>query len=118
MIREINELQRKVIKNEILIGIFISILFAVVFSLKVSASYLIGTIVSLANFIISVYAFDKWLGKKNYYILISSLFRVIFVGAVAVLFINNFKLLVAYLLAYVIHLICMSSSVVSKKGSA
>ena len=68
--------------------------------------------------IMSVYIFNKWLGKKNCYILISSLFRVIFVGVVAIPLINNLKLLVAYLLAYIVHLICMSSSVVSKKGSA
>lgn len=118
MIVEINELQRKVVKYEIFVGVFISILLAVIFSFKVSASYLLGTIVSLANFIMSVYVFNKWLGKKNCYILISSLFRVIFVGVMAIPFINNLKLLIAYLLAYIIHLICMSSSVVSKKGSA
>lgn len=118
MINEMNKLQVDISKRDAINGLIISIIIALIFSVKVAVVYLIGVCISILNFNISSYAINKWMTNKQSLIVIITFVRIFLVSLFTLFFINDMKLVLAYVFGFISHYINLIYCTISRKGSA
>lgn len=117
MSKEMNKLQSKITKYDMLSGLFMSLIIVVIFSVQVALVYILGVIIGNINFISSVYVTNRWL-LNNKILLLTTTFARIFIAAVMVVpFVRTPKLLIAYLVGFLTHYLVLICCSINKKGS-
>ena len=117
MSKEMNKLMAKVTKYDMICGLFLSLIIGVVLNREIALAFLLGIIVAMVNYIVSVYATTKWMTKKPSKMLITTILRIFFVTICAVPFTYNFEPILAYLLGFTLHFILLGYCIISEKGS-
>lgn len=120
MSKEMNNLKAKVTKYDMTSGLFMSLIIGLIFSYKPAIVYLLGVIVAMLNFQVSVYVTDNWTFKENRkgLVLITTIFRIFLVAAIIIPFRNNVELLIGYLAGIITHYPVLIYCTLKKKGSA
>ncbi|WP_297712410.1 ATP synthase subunit I [Clostridium sp.] len=122
MTEDLNKIVKSVAKNDLISGIVLFLIFVFLGKYKSGAILLVGTIVSMVNFIVSAFATNKFLrkSKKNKSILffLSYLIRIVSIVAIAVVFSKKISYLLAFLIGFFIHyIILVITTIKVQKGS-
>ena len=122
MTEDLKKLVKSVAKNDLISGIVLFLIFVFLGQYKSGAILLVGTIVSMVNFIVSAVITNKFLSKskKNKAILfyLSYLIRIVSIVAIAVVFSNKMSYLLAFLIGFLIHyIILVITTIKVQKGS-
>lgn len=117
MSKEMNKLETKITKYDIVIGLFMSLIIALIFSYKIAIVYLLGIMIGMLNFLVSSYSTRRWLSVSKTLILTTSLARVVIVVMVILPFIHHIQLVLAYLVGFIMHYLVMIYCTLSMKGS-
>ena len=122
MAEDLKKLVKSVAKNDLMSGIVLFLILVFLGQYKSGAILLVGTIVSMVNFIVSAVITNKFLSKskKNKAILfyLSYLIRIVSIVAIAVVFSNKMSYLLAFLIGFLIHyIILVITTIKVQKGS-
>ena len=122
MTEDLNKIVKSVAKNDLISGIVLFLIFVFLGQYKSGAILLVGTIVSMVNFIVSAFITNKFLNKpkKNKSILfsLSYLIRIVSIVAIAVVFSKKISYLLAFLIGFIIHYIMLVITTIKvQKGS-
>ncbi len=122
MTEDLNKIVKSVAKNDLMSGIVLFLILVFLGQYKSGAILLVGTIVSMVNFIVSAFATNKFLrkSKKNKSILffLSYLIRIVSIVAIAVVFSKKISYLLAFLIGFFIHyIILVITTIKVQKGS-
>ena len=122
MTEDLNKIVKSVAKNDLISGIVLFLIFVFLGQYKSGAILLVGTIVSMVNFIVSAVITNKFLSKskKNKAILfyLSYLIRIVSIVAIAAVFSNKMSYLLAFLIGFLIHyIILVITTIKVQKGS-
>ena len=79
MSKEMNKLMSKVTKYDMTCGLFMSLIIGAVLNRQIALAFLLGISIATVNYIVSVYAITKWLEKKPFRVLITTILRIFFV---------------------------------------
>mgnify|MGYP004532358445 FL=1 len=111
MTKELNIIVKSVAKNDLISGIILFLILVLLGQYKIGAILLVGSIVSMINFIVSAIVTNGFLNKpqKNKTILfpMSYLIRIVSIVAIAVVFSNKISYLLAFLIGFFIHYIIL-----------
>ena len=118
MSKEMNKIQLRTVKNNLIITLFLSLIIGISFSFVIAVVFAIGSFVSLVNYLLLIYFLKKNLLKGKIKVIISSLLRIIIVAAMIIPFAHNYKLVISYLLGFTLHYIVMIYCTITQKGSA
>lgn len=116
MNKDMNKLKSKITKYDIGCGLFIFLFIGLFISKKTALIYMLGVVIALANFLISVYATYKWLGTRSDLLLITTMLRIFLVVACVFPFIHYIQLVMAYAAGLITHSIILICSSVKRKG--
>ena len=122
MTEDLNKIVKSVEKNDLISGIVLFLILVFLGQYKSGAILLVGTIVSMVNFIVSAVITNKFLSnsKKNKAILfyLSYLIRIVSIVAIAVVFSKKISYLLAFLIGFIIHYIMLVITTIKvQKGS-
>ena len=122
MTEDLNKIVKSVAKNDLLSGVVLFLILVLFGQYKSGSILLVGTIVSMINFIVSAVITNKFLNKpkKNKEILfpLSYLIRIVSIVAIAVVFSNKISYLLAFLIGFFIHyIILVITTIKVQKGS-
>lgn len=122
MTEDLNKIVKSVAKNDLISGSVLFLIFVFLGKNKSGAILLVGTIVSMVNFIVSAFITNKFLRKpkKNKSILfsLSYLIRIVSIVAIAVVFSKKISYLLAFLIGFIIHYIMLVITTIKvQKGS-
>ena len=95
MSKEMNNLERKITKYDMLVGLFMSLIISLVFSFK-------PAIVGMLNYLAISFSTKRWLHKNKILILTTSILRVLLVLIVILPFIHNIILVLSYLVGIIL----------------
>ena len=107
MSKEMNKLTVKITKYDMMSGLFMSLIIALVFSVKIALVYMLGIIVGNANFALSVYATNKWLMDNRIFLILITFFRIIAVAVMIIPFIHSIELVFAYIIGFLCHFLVL-----------
>ena len=111
MTKELNIIVKSVAKNDLISGIILFLILVLLGQYKIGAILLVGSIVSMINFVVSAIVTNKFLNEpqKNKAILfsVSYLIRIVSLVAIAVVFSNKISYLLAFLIGFFIHYIIL-----------
>ena len=91
MSKEMNNLERKITKYDMLVGLFMSLIISLVFSFKPAIVFFLGVIVGMLNYLAISFSTKRWLHKNKILILI-----------VILPFIHNIILVLSYLVGIIL----------------
>lgn len=117
MIMNMNKLERGISKIDICFGLLFSIVISIL-SLKVAMVFFIGVIVALINYLVRATIIRKFLLRQAWVVVLSSCVRIILISVVIIPFINDVKLIFAYLIGFLLHYISTVYCTIYRKGSA
>lgn len=119
MSNEMKKLIKDITIYDIIIGFIFSCILSLIFTLKIGLIFFLGTFVSLINFSASGIILEYCIPKnKRLFITISYFIRISVVLAIATLFINSFKTIVAYIIGYIFHFVLLTIYwIIHRKGS-
>ena len=122
MTEDLNKIVKSVAKNDLISGVVLFLILVLFGQYKSGSILLVGTIVSMINFIVSAVITNKFLNKpqKNKAILfpVSYLIRIVSIVAIAVVFSNKISYLLAFLIGFFIHyIILVITTIKVQKGS-
>ena len=122
MTKDLNIIVKSVAKNDLISGIILFLILVLLGQYKIGAILLVGSIVSMINFVVSAIVTNKFLNKpqKNKAILfsVSYLIRIVSIVAIAVVFSNKISYLLAFLIGFFIHyIILVITTIKVQKGS-
>ena len=117
MIMNMNKLERGISKIDICFGLLFSIVISIL-SLKVAMVFFIGVIVALINYLVRATIIRKFLLGQAWVVVLSSCVRIILISVVIIPFINDVKLIFAYLIGFLLHYISTVYCTIYRKGSA
>ena len=122
MTEDLNKIVKSVAKNDLISGGILFLILIFLGKYKSGAILLVGTIVSMVNFIVSAFITNKFFRKpkKNKSILfsLSYLVRIIIIVAIAVVFSKKICYLLAFLIGFFIHyIILVITTIKVQKGS-
>lgn len=120
MSKEMNNLQKKMVKYDLEIGVFISLLIVLLSNFSESAIYFIGICVSLVNFLFSSYINEKLLTGNIIPVLavLISILKIALILAIAIPFIENVKYVSYYMAGFTSHyLIIIVCCILNREGS-
>ena len=98
MSKEMNNLERKITKYDMLVGLFMSLIISLVFSFKPAIVFFLGITVGMLNYLAISFATKRWIHKNKILILITSILRVLLVLVV----IHNIILVLSYLVGIIL----------------
>lgn len=102
MSKEMNKLEKKITKYDMLIGLFMSLIISFIFSFKFAIVFFLGITVGMLNYLAISFATRRWLDKNKILILTTSFLRVLLVLIVALPFLNNVMLVLTYLIGIIL----------------
>lgn len=102
MSKEMNNLERKITKYDMLVGLFMSLIISLIFSFKLAIVFFLGILVGMLNYLAISFATRRWLSKNKILILTTSFLRVLLVILVILPFIHNAMLVVSYLIGIIL----------------
>lgn len=122
MTEDLNIIVKSVAKNDLISGIILFLILVLLGQYKIGAILLVGSIVSMINFVVSAIVTNKFLNEpqKNKAILfsVSYLIRIVSIVAIAVVFSNKISYLLAFLIGFFIHyIILVITTIKVQKGS-
>lgn len=122
MTKDLNIIVKSVAKNDLISGIILFLILVLLGQYKIGAILLVGSIVSMINFVVSAIVTNKFLNEpqKNKAILfsVSYLIRIVSIVAIAVVFSNKISYLLAFLIGFFIHyIILVITTIKVQKGS-
>ena len=117
MIMNMNKLERGISKIDICFGLLFCIVISIL-SLKVAMVFFIGVIVALINYLVRATIIRKFLLGQAWVVVLSSCVRIILISVVVIPFINDVKLIFAYLIGFLLHYISTVYCSIYRKGSA
>jgi len=122
MTEDLNKIVKSVAKNDLISGGILFLILILLGKYKSGAILLVGTIVSMVNFIVLAFITNKFCRKpkKNKSILfsLSYLVRIIIIVAIAVVFSKKIRYLLAFLIGFFIHyIILVITTIKVQKGS-
>ena len=117
MIMNMNKLERGISKIDICFGLLFCIVISIL-SLKVAMVFFIGVIVALINYLVRATIIRKFLLGQAWVVVLSSCVRIILISVVVIPFINDVKLIFAYLIGFLLHYISTVYCTIYRKGSA
>lgn len=115
-----NKLLINVTKYDLVSGLFISLIIGMISTFSNAGSYLVGMIVAVINFLISVYIVSICLGKyKNRLIVVLGYYlRLGFIGITVLPFTKNITLAIYYTIGIISHYIILAVfGIKNRKGS-
>lgn len=116
MCKDMNELRNKIIKYDLLVGLFMSLFIGLSLTFKCAIIYYLGIMIAIINFKISSILIEKLTITGNSFLLILiSFFRIIAVVSVALPFVGKIEWISIYLLGFTSHLIIMMIYCMLKK---
>lgn len=122
MAKDLKFTVKSVANNDLITGIILFLLLALLGKYKIGLILFLGLTVSMVNFIISAKVTNMFLNnpKKNKTIIfpLSYLIRIITIVAIAVLFSNRLANLLAFLMGFFIHYMILVITIIKvQKGS-
>lgn len=114
---EMKELGVKTSKYDILSGLVISLIILYIFSFNHAMVYLLGVIVAVMNFLISIYAYEKWFLNNSFLFVISTIVRITVIPIIIIPFRHDTILVVTYVAGFTAHFVNLSYCRIRKKGS-
>lgn len=122
MTKDLSIIVKTVARNDLIGGIVLFLILLLLGQCKIGGILLVGTIVSMINFVVSAIVTNKFLNeaKKSKAILfpMSYLIRIVSIVAIAVVFSNKTSYLLAYLIGFFIHyIILVITTIKIQKGS-
>lgn len=122
MTKDLSIVVKTVARNDLIGGIVLFLILLLLGQCKIGLILLVGTIVSMINFILSAIVTNKFLNevKKSKSILfpMSYLARIVSIVAIAVVFSNKTSYLLAFLIGFFIHyIILVITTIKIQKGS-
>lgn len=116
---EMNQLNLKISKCDIFVGIIVAVICIFVFSIKLALIYVLGLIVGLVNYLCSAKIMDKYfINNGRVYIFLFTLLRIFIVSLIIIPFIYDISSVFAYIGGFVSNQIVIIFCTISKKGSA
>ena len=111
MTKDLSIIVKTVARNDLIGGIVLFLILLLLGQCKIGGILLVGTIVSMINFVVSAIVTNKFLNeaKKSKAILfpMSYLIRIVSIVAIAVVFSNKTSYLLAFLIGFFIHYIIL-----------
>lgn len=122
MTKDLSIIVKTVARNDLIGGIVLFLILLLLDQSKIGGILLVGTIVSMINFVVSAIVTNKFLNeaKKSKAILfpMSYLIRIVSIVAIAVVFSNKTSYLLAFLIGFFIHyIILVITTIKIQKGS-
>ena len=122
MTKDLSIIVKTVARNDLIGGIVLFLILLLLGQCKIGGILLVGTIVSMINFVVSSIVTNKFLNeaKKSKAILfpMSYLIRIVSIVAIAVVFSNKTSYLLAFLIGFFIHyIILVITTIKIQKGS-
>ena len=122
MTEDLNKIVKSVAKNDLISGIILFLILVLLGQYKIGAILLVGSIVSMINFVVSAIVTNKFLNKpqkiKAILFPVSYLIRIVSIVAIAVVFSNKISYLLAFLIGFFIHyIILVITTIKVQKGS-
>ncbi|WP_297995168.1 ATP synthase subunit I [uncultured Clostridium sp.] len=122
MTKDLSIIVKTVARNDLIGGIVLFLILLLLGQCKIGGILLVGTIVSMINFVVSAIVTNKFLNeaKKSKAILfpMSYLIRIVSIVAIAVVFSNKTSYLLAFLIGFFIHyIILVITTIKIQKGS-
>lgn len=118
MSKEMNKLKDEITKYDMMNGLFMSLIIGLIFSFQTAMGYLLGIIIAIINFRVSLYATIKLLNEGKSKGLLLTIIRIFMVAAITIPFSKNVKLVAFYLLGFMSHYLVLIYCTLKKKGSA
>jgi hypothetical protein len=118
MNNEMNKLGFRISKYDIISGIIISLIIQQVFSFNHAIVYLLGVVIGITNFLVSIYANKKWFVNNNLLLIVSTIGRLILVSIMIIPFREEASLVVAYAAGFSSHFVSLIYCTINRKGSA
>lgn len=118
MNNEMNELGFKISKYDLISGIIISLIIQRVFSFNHAMIYLLGVLIGITNFLVSIYSNKRWFVNNNTLLITSTIVRLLLVSILIIPFRGEASLIVAYAAGFTSHLVSLMYCTISRKGSA
>lgn len=113
-----NELGVKTSKYDIVFGIAISLIILYVFSFNHAMIYLLGVVVAVINFLVSIYAHEKWFLSNSFLFVICTIIRITLIPIIIIPFQQDLTLVVTYVAGFTSHFVNVFYCTIFKKGSA
>lgn len=117
MSKEMNKLQSEITKYDMMSGLFMSLIIGLIFTISTAIVFLLGVMMALVNFRLSIYFSNRWLLTNRFLLIISTFLRIILVSISIIPLLNNIKLLSAYILGLVFHFLVLIVCPIKTKGS-
>ena len=117
MSKEMNNLERKITKYDMIIGLFMSLIISIFFSFKFAMTLFLGIVVGMLNYLAISFSTKRWLGESKVFILMASFGRILLVVIAILPFVNNIKLVLAYLLGIILDQVVRLYCTLTVKGS-
>ena len=122
MTKDLSIIVKTVARNDLIGGIVLFLILLLLGQCKIGGILLVGTIVSMINFVVSAIVTNKFLNeaKKSKAILfpMSYLIRIVSIVAIAVVFSNKTSYLLAFLIGFFLHyIILVITTIKIQKGS-
>ena len=113
----INKEEKNIAKIDICFGLLFCIVISIL-SLKLAIVFFIGVIVALLNYVVRAGVIRKFLLGQAWVVVLSSFGRIILISVIIIPFINDVKLIFAYLIGFLLHYISIIYCTIYRKGSA
>lgn len=118
MSKEMNKLQLKITRYDITIGLFMSLIIGLTFSWNTAVVQLLGITIGMLNYLLTVYSTQRWLLIKKPLFLVATFGKVLITVIIIIPFANNSKLIIGYLVGFILHYVVMVYCTLTTKGSA
>lgn len=118
MSKEMNKLNYQIIKYDLLIGLFLSLIIGRLFSIKCALILILGLIVSLLNYLVGGYVISKWFFNANLRVLLVTIVRILLVALLIIPFADNRTFVITYIIGFTMHYLILISCTIMEKGSA
>lgn len=103
MSKEMNKLQKRITKYNIICGLFMSLIIGLIFNLQIAVIFFIGMLVGLIGYISRAIVVKKWIGRGTFQILITTFIRICLIVALIFPIIYDFKLVISYLVGFMMN---------------
>lgn len=122
MTKDLSIIVKTVARNDLIGGIVLFLILLLLGQCKIGGILLVGTIVSMINFVVSAIVTNKFLNEakksKAFLFPMSYLIRIVSIVAIAVVFSNKTSYLLAFLIGFFIHyIILVITTIKIQKGS-
>ena len=103
MSKEMNKLQKRITKYNIICGLFMSLIIGLIFNLQIAVTFCIGMLVGLIGYISRSIVVEKWIGRGTFQILITTFIRICLIVSLIFPIMHDFKLVISYLVGFMIN---------------